>query len=159
MSRLLKLGASATLMMAVPTLAQAPEPAETPHHAIFQEADIEWQAGPPSLPPGAQFAVLEGDPSAEGYFALRIRMPDGYAIPPHWHPVQERVTVLSGTVLLGFGESMDREQAQHLAQGSYFTLAPHMPHFAMTAGEVVVQLTSMGPWEINYIDPSDDPRR
>lgn len=86
-------------------------------------------------------------------------MPDGYVIPPHWHPVQERVTVLSGTFHLGQGKAVNRQAAQALAPGSYFSLAPRMTHFAVAEGETVIQLTSMGPWQINYVNPADDPRR
>src|SRR5438045_898101 len=55
---------------------------------------IQWKDGPAALPAGAQMAVLEGDPSKEGFFVFRGKMPDGYKVPPHWHPVAERITVL-----------------------------------------------------------------
>ena len=103
--------------------------------------------------------MLEGDPSKEGYFALRIKMPEGYVIPPHWHPVQERVTVLSGALRLGMGEVVDGQRTQYLPEGTYFSLAPRMAHYALTEGETVLQLTSIGPWQINYIDPRNDPRQ
>jgi len=64
---------------------------------LYPPDQIRWQPGPRSLPPGAEYAVLEGDPSKEGPFVMRIRVPDGYRIPPHWHPKTERVTVMSGT--------------------------------------------------------------
>lgn len=159
MRHLLILCAGASLAGAAPLAAQAPASPEAAHHAVHPAADIQWQAGPASLPPGAQFALLEGDPSKEGFFALQIRMPDGYVIPPHWHPVQERVTVLSGTFHLGQGETVNRQQTQALAAGSYFSLAPRMTHYAVTEGETLIQLTSIGPWQINYVNPADDPRR
>ena len=146
-------------LLAAPVAAQAPVATDQPHHAVHRAADIQWQAGPASLPAGTQFALLEGDPSKAGYFALQIRMPDGYVIPPHWHPVQERVTVLSGTFHLGQGEAVNRQQTQALSAGSYFSLAPRMNHFAVAEGETVIQLTSIGPWQINYVNPADDPRR
>src|SRR5918996_3914735 len=82
---------------------------QTAHHARFYSPDtLEWKDGPPSLPPGAKFAILEGDLAAKGqYFAFRLSVPDGYQIPPHWHPVHERVTVISGTLHLGEGEKVD----------------------------------------------------
>jgi quercetin dioxygenase-like cupin family protein len=103
-----------------PLAAQVPAAAETAHRSIYPAANIEWKAGPDSLPAGAQFALLEGSLSKAGYFALQIRLPDGYVIPPHWHPVQERVTVLSGTFRLGHGDVLDRQQTQALPAGSYF---------------------------------------
>jgi quercetin dioxygenase-like cupin family protein len=128
-------------------------------HLIYTPADVEWQPGPGSFEPGASFSILEGDPSQPGVFNMRIRMPDGFVIAPHWHPNVERVTVLSGTFRLGMGETVDREAAQPLQAGSYFSLPPHEPHFAIAEGETVVQLQSIGPWEINYVRPEDDPRR
>jgi quercetin dioxygenase-like cupin family protein len=128
------------------------------HELIYSPGDIEWQDGPGSFEPGAEFAVLEGDPGEPGFFNMRIRMPDGFHIAPHWHPNVERVTVISGTFLLGHGEEADREAAQPLEAGSYFSLPPEMPHYAFTEGETVIQLSSIGPWVINYINPEDDPR-
>lgn len=128
-------------------------------HLMFQTGDIDWQDGPGSLAPGAQFSVLEGDPGAEGVFTLRIRMPDGYQIAPHWHPNVERLTVLSGVFRLGSGEAVDPAATTPLAAGSYTSMPPGMRHFAITEGETVIQLTSVGPWVVNYVNPEDDPRR
>lgn len=118
-------------------------------HLIYQPGEIEWRDGPASLAPGAQFAVLEGDPSQSGVFTMRIRMPDGFVIHPHGHPGVERVTVLSGTFRLGHGDVLDRQATQPLGPGSYFSLPPEMRHFAIMEGETIVQLSSVGPWELN----------
>ena len=125
---------------------------------IYPPGAVEWQPGPASLEPGAEFAVLEGDPAEVGVFTLRIRMPDGYVINPHWHPGVERLTVLSGTFRLGHGDVLDSAAAQPLPAGSHFSMPPGMRHYAVTEGETVVQLSSIGPWEINYVNPADDPR-
>ncbi|MEX0720937.1 MAG: cupin domain-containing protein [Balneolaceae bacterium] len=128
-------------------------------HLLFNTDNVEWQEGPPSLEPGAEFAVLEGNPSEEGVFTMRIKMPDGYEISPHSHPNVERVTVLSGTFLLGSGEQMDKENVETLEAGSYTSMPPEMVHYAITDGETVIQLTSIGPWVINYVnEEQDDPR-
>ncbi|MGH7458625.1 MAG: cupin domain-containing protein [Longimicrobiaceae bacterium] len=128
-------------------------------HAIVALPDgIEWAQGPPSLPPGAEFAVLEGDPAEEGPFTMRLWMPDGYRIPPHVHPVDERVTVISGTFAVGMGEEFDVSEAIDLPAGTYAALAPNTPHFAIARGETVIQLNNIGPWSINYVNPEDDPR-
>lgn len=127
-------------------------------HLIYGPAEIEWRDGPGSLPPGATFVVLEGNPAEGGVFTLRIRMPDGYVIPPHWHAGVERVTVLAGTFHVGHGETLDRAAAQPLGEGSYFSFPPGMRHYAITEGETVVQLTSVGPWVITYVNADDDPR-
>jgi quercetin dioxygenase-like cupin family protein len=129
-----------------------------PQQLIFRPDEIEWKDPPPSLEPGAQVALLEGNPGEAGYFTMRIRMPDGYHISPHWHPNVERVTVISGTFLLGAGDTLDAESANAFEAGSYTSMPPEMRHFAIAEGDTVVQLTSIGPWEINYINPDDDPR-
>jgi quercetin dioxygenase-like cupin family protein len=127
-------------------------------HLIYRPADVEWQPGPGSFEPGAEFAVLEGSPGEPGVFNMRIRMPEGFVIAPHWHPNVERVTVISGAFHLGHGEVLDREAAVRLGPGSYFSLPPETPHYAIMEGETIIQLTSVGPWQINYVNPADDPR-
>ncbi len=140
-------------------LAQGIEDEGPDHHLIFTPEDIEWQDAPASLEDGAEVAVLEGNPSEPGVFTMRIKMPDGFHISPHWHPNVERVTVISGDFLLGSGEMLDREATQRMGPGSYTSMPPEMTHFAIADGETVVQLTSIGPWVINYINPEeDDPR-
>jgi len=128
------------------------------HHLLYSPGEIEWQTGLASLEEGAEFAVLEGNPAEAGVFTMRIRMPDGYHISPHWHPNVERVTVLSGTFLLGSGEEMDREDVERLVPGAYVSMPPGMRHYAIAEGETVIQLTSIGPWVIHYVRPQDDPR-
>jgi quercetin dioxygenase-like cupin family protein len=128
------------------------------HELVFVPGDVEWRPGPASFAPGAEFAILEGDPSGPGVFTMRIRMPDGFIIAPHWHPGVERVTVISGIFHLGHGDTLDSSAAQRLPAGSYFSLPAEMRHFAIMQGETVVQLSSIGPWEVTYVDPADDPR-
>lgn len=127
--------------------------------AIYSPEEFKWQDGPPSLPKGAKFVLVDGDPAAKGeFFALRLRLPDGYRIPPHWHPVHERVTVISGSFHLGHGDQFNASATEALGPGSYFSLPPKSRHFAYAKGETIVQLNSVGPWEIHYVNPEDDPR-
>jgi quercetin dioxygenase-like cupin family protein len=128
-------------------------------HVLFRSGAIEWKDGPPSLESGARAAVLEGNPAEPGYFALRLHLPDGFRISPHWHPQPERLTVISGTFRLGMGETFDADATQALEAGTYVAMPSGMRHFAVAEGDTVIQLTSMGPWQINYIDPADDPRK
>jgi quercetin dioxygenase-like cupin family protein len=127
-------------------------------HEIHRPADMKWQDGPPSLPAGAKFVVLEGDPNKEGAFTMRVRVPDGYRIPPHTHPAVEHVTVISGTFNLGFGDRFDQSTTQEMPAGSFGHWAPGMQHFAWVKGETTVQLHGIGPWRIDYVNPADDPR-
>jgi hypothetical protein len=111
------------------------------------------------LPPGVQIAVLEGDPSKSGFFTLRLKVPDGYHFPAHWHASAERVTVLSGTLYLGMGDGSNKVAAVSLGAGTYSAMPPKMAHFGWTQGQTILQLSSLGPWTITYVNPSDDPRR
>lgn len=128
-------------------------------NTILPAGAVEWSPGPGSIPPGAEAAVLYGNPSEDGLFALRLKLPDGYHIAPHTHPQPEVVTVISGTFRLGMGETADPAKAQALQPGSFFAMKPGHPHYAYAEGETVIQLNSTGPWALNYVDPADDPRK
>jgi hypothetical protein len=136
--------------------------APAPHgaaQAIHRPNDIKWQDGPAALPPGAKFAVLEGDPTKEGPFTLRIQMPDGFRIAPHIHPGIEHVTVISGTFNFGMGDKFDQSATQAMPAGTFGFWPAGMKHFAWAKGETVVQAHGMGPWKIEYVNPADDPRK
>lgn len=130
-----------------------------PRHLSYRPADVQWKPGPGSFEKGAHFAVLEGDPAAPGVFTMQLKLPDGFVINPHWHPNVERVTVLKGTFHLGDGEKVDKAAAETLPAGSYTTMPKKMVHHAIAEGETIVQLTTVGPWEINYVNPKHDPRK
>src|SRR4051812_22088416 len=76
-------------------------------HVIQNTQDIKWGEAPPFLPRGAQFAVVHGNPAEKGMFAIRAKMPANYKIPPHWHPTDEHVVVLSGALYMGMGDKLD----------------------------------------------------
>jgi hypothetical protein len=144
---------------AVSTAAAQAAPQGESHAVIALPGQITWGPSPPSLPAGAQAAVLEGDPAKAGPFTLRIRAPDGYRIPPHSHPGIEHVTVLSGTFRVGMGDKFDASKLTDLPKGTFAALMPGTRHFAQTKGETVLQLHGTGPWNIVYVNPADDPRR
>jgi quercetin dioxygenase-like cupin family protein len=125
---------------------------------LYPPMTIEWKAGPTALPLGAKVAVLEGDPTKEGPFVVRFQFPDGYHIPPHTHPNTERVTVISGVLYLATGEALDRTSAKKLTAGSFGYWPAGMKHTAWSEGETIIQLHGVGPWQINYVSPADDPR-
>lgn len=126
---------------------------------VLTPQDVKWGPAPPVLQPGAQAVVLYGDPGKDGQFAMRLKLPKGYAIAPHTHPKPEVVTVLSGTFRLGMGPMADRDKAKALPTGSFFALEPGMAHYAFADEDTVVQLNSVGPWGLVYVDPKDDPRK
>jgi quercetin dioxygenase-like cupin family protein len=119
---------------------------------------IQWREGPKSIPPGAKLAVLEGDPTKDGPFVMRLQLPDGYRIASHTHPKVERVTVISGTFNIAMGEKLDINEARKMPAGSFGYWAAGMKHLVWAEGETVVQLHGIGPWSINYVNPADDPR-
>jgi quercetin dioxygenase-like cupin family protein len=128
-------------------------------HTVVQPDQIKWGPAPAALPSGAQIAVLYGDPGKEGLFAFRLKVPAGYKVPPHTHPVIEAVTVISGTFKLGMGETADEAKAQPLPAGSFFAFPPGTPHYVFIGEETVIQISSNGPWGITYVNPKDDPRQ
>ena len=125
---------------------------------LFKPDQIQWRDGPPSLLPGAKMAILEGDPAKEGFFTMRLKLPDGYRVFPHWHPRTERLTIIQGIVNLGTGDRFDTAATQTLPAGAYSSMPPKMTHFAWMRGETILQLSSIGPWEVVYVNPTDDPR-
>ncbi|HMH07160.1 MAG TPA: cupin domain-containing protein [Terriglobales bacterium] len=137
----------------------AAQPGSHERHA-FTPDTIPWGPPPPFIAPGAQFAVLEGDPSAShGDYTVRLKMPDGYRIAPHFHPLRENVTVISGTFKVGMGDVFNQHKMAAFTAGSFAFLDPEMHHFAMACGEAVVQVHGSSPLQFNYINPDDDPSR
>jgi quercetin dioxygenase-like cupin family protein len=103
---------------------------------------------------------LEGNPSKAGVpFTIRAKFPDGYKVPPHWHPTDERVTVLQGRLGMGLGEKFDPAAGRELPVGSYASMPTGTRHFAWAIGETVIQVSGTGPFEVNYVNPADDPRK
>jgi quercetin dioxygenase-like cupin family protein len=125
---------------------------------LFPSSEIQWKDGPASLPKGAKIAVLEGDPAKEGPFVFRVKVPDGYRVPPHTHPKAERITVIAGTFNIGMGRKFDAQAMKPMPPGTYGYWPAGMAHFVSAKGETVLQFHGTGPWTINYIDPADDPR-
>src|SRR5262249_4298316 len=140
-------------------LASAAQPHDEKGHEVVMPDAVKWVDGPPSLPPGAKIAVLEGDPTKEGPFVMRAKMPDGYKIMPHTHPKDERVTVLSGLLYMGMGGKFDAKAAQAMPAGAYGWTAAGGKRTAYTKRETVNQVHGAGPWLIDYVNPDDDPRK
>jgi quercetin dioxygenase-like cupin family protein len=144
---------------------QAPEPRGTIKASVEAPVSVtpdrlNWGPAPAVLPPGAQAAMLDGDPAVpDRLFSVRFRMPAGYRIMPHWHPADEHVTIISGEVRIGHGEKFDRRRMQTLGTGGYFVMPARHTHFIETTADTVLQLHGVGPWQLIYVNPADDPRR
>jgi quercetin dioxygenase-like cupin family protein len=119
-------------------------------------APLRW--GPvPGVPKGMEGAALYGNPASKDLYALRIRMPDGYYMPPHLQPETEILTVIHGTLIVGLGEGFDRERAEVLRAGSVSILPARKPHYFRTVGETIVQVEGIGPLDIEFVNPADAP--
>jgi len=134
------------------------EQARTPH-VLVSAADLKWGEPPPVFEKGASFTGVSGDPGQAGLYVVRLRMPAGYRIAPHWHPTDERVTVLSGTLALGMGGTFDKAAMRDLEAGGYALLPADMRHFAMAKTETTIQVEGPGPFALTYVNPADDPSK
>lgn len=148
------LAAGLGLGLGLPMASSLAQAADVPSGAIRIHADqLAWTPAPPSLPAGAEVALLEGDPRGPGLFTLRIRVPAGARLMPHTHPRPERVTVLSGALGLGFGTVYDQTRLQVFRAGDYYVNPPGVPHYLGFAQDTVVQITTEGPWSLEYLQP------
>src|SRR5678816_260891 len=128
-------------------------------HAMLEAASLKWGDAPPSLTKGAKLAVIAGDPSKAGPFVIRLQVPAGYKVAPHWHPGDENLTILSGTAALGMGDSFDESKMQSVGVGGYAALPAQMHHYLLAKSAATIQVHGMGPFVINYINPADDPSK
>lgn len=151
--------ALSSLVFAADEKAKTEAAATSSEHVMYAAADLKWGEAPPSLPAGAKIAVLDGDPGKQGMFTIRLQMPAGYKIPAHTHPTAEHVTVISGTTYLGMGPKFDDATAKAMTAGAYVVMPAGMQHFAGTKEGCIVQVHAMGPFEIKYVNPADDPRQ
>ena len=151
---------SASPTAASPTVMAGHDGHEGHEHHEQNGGDIVFGPAPAVFPAGAEMAVLQGDPSVPGaIFTVRLRFPDGYVIPPHRHPTDEHVTVLSGTFLVGIGDTFDRGALlPPLREGGFITAPANVSHFATVKGRTIVQVHAIGPFEMTYVNPLDDPR-
>ena len=121
-------------------------------HKIVHFGDLKWTP----IIKGCDLAPVAGDMNAEGAaFVLRIRCADGTKIPAHWHPTDENVTVLKGTFLVGMGESFDESKLQTMNVGNFVTVPKEMKHYASCKGETIVQVHAVGPFKVNWVNPSE----
>jgi quercetin dioxygenase-like cupin family protein len=126
--------------------------------APVQAKGLKWMAGPPGLPSGSTFAVVSGNPGKAGHFVIRAKFPADYAVPAHWHPTNEKVTVLSGKLHYGMTDKLDMAKAKTLRAGHSVTMKAKMDHWVHAPAATTIQVSGRGPFAITYVDPKDDPR-
>lgn len=148
------------IFVAIISICAVMSQAQTKHHTVTAPSSLQWGAVPQNLvkgtppaefgPLAAQVAVVDGDPSKSGPFTIRIKMPDGAKIPPHWHPTDEHITVLQGTFILAMGEKFDATAGQTMSPGTYGFMPRRSWHFARAKGETILQVHGTGPFIINF---------
>lgn len=140
--------------------APAPTPAPAAStHVMYDAAELEWGAAPEAFEPGAQAVILSGDPTRPGLFVLRLKAPAGFRIANHWHPTDEHVTLLEGDLTLAMDQDAEGAHQHTFSPGAYVLLPANMHHAASTGNGMTLQVSGMGPFELNYVDPKDDPRK
>jgi anti-sigma factor ChrR (cupin superfamily) len=144
--------AAALLLAALPAAAPAMD------HIAVQPNALKWGPAPLGMPPGAQVAVVTGDPGKDAPYVVRARLPAGYKIAPHTHPTDESVTVLSGAFHIAAGDKFDTKKGEAVRAGGFFNAEKGMQHYGWTTGPTVIQIHGMGPFAIDYVNPADDPR-
>jgi hypothetical protein len=139
------------------TAAAVAAPLQAADEVSLNANDIKWGPVPPVLPKGAKIAVLNGDPFKPGLYTIRLSTPANYKIAPHWHTQAEDLTIVSGALYLGMGDKMDAKGAHALKAGGFHHLPGKMHHYAFSKSPTVIQISGEGPFDINYLNPKDDP--
>jgi quercetin dioxygenase-like cupin family protein len=113
--------------------------------------DLKWTDNP--YVHGLQTAVLFGDPSADGPYVARLKIPAHFRLEPHSHPDDARtVTVISGTLHFAFGEEYDEATLQAMPPGAFITEPKNMPHYAQTREEeVILEIHAIGPTGTKFV--------
>jgi hypothetical protein len=152
MRRILTTALALVLLTALPLIAQQQ------HHVVSTPDTLKW-VDPPTFP-GAKLAIIQGDPSKEGLFVYRVRMPGNFKIPPHFHKSGENVTVLAGSFNIGMGEVFDQSKATLMPVGGFVSIPPTHRHFAWAGPEeTLIQVHGVGPTDITFVNAADDPRK
>ena len=127
-------------------------------HSMVTPDQLQWK-DVPALGTGVKLAVIEGPMNEAVPFTVRIKFPPGVKVAAHWHPAIEHVTVMSGTFNIGVGDSFDESKAMQLPAGGVTIMQPKTTHFAFFKEETILQVHGVGPWEVVYVNPADDPRK
>jgi quercetin dioxygenase-like cupin family protein len=138
---------AATVTNSAPATTVAAVPAEPADNMMIANTTLTWaDFQPPGFDPGAKIAVFHGDPSKAGDYVLRLRFPDGYRFPVHYHPGGEHLTVLSGPFYLAMGNSGDWSQVKTYGPGDFIFAPALHPHFGGAKGVTEIQLHGEGPF-------------
>jgi hypothetical protein len=126
-------------------------------HVVRADA-APWRPCPPTLPPGCEMAVLDGNPQGADLFTVRFRTSRALVMPPHWHPTDERVTIITGKAAVAFGADATRQDATEFGPADYYVNARHAVHSVWIESGTVLQITGIGPWQAISISEAAPPR-
>lgn len=157
MRKSIAFGIVGSVVLAATAAAQAPS--TSPTHTVVTPDTLTWGEGPPALPKGGLTALLSGDPTGPGSYTLRAKLPAGYTIPPHWHPTDEHLTVISGELAVGMGDTFDAASMKTMGPGAYAVMPADMRHYVRVKVPTILQVHGTGPFMMTYVNPADDPRR
>jgi quercetin dioxygenase-like cupin family protein len=124
-----------------------------------QNPVVKWGPAPAVFPAGARMAVMQGDPSKSDLFTVRLDLPKGYRVAPHFHPTDEYLTIISGTFLVGMGDTIDAKHSMALSPGGFATAPARQHHYGIARTHTIVQIHAMGPFQLTYVNAADDPTR
>jgi quercetin dioxygenase-like cupin family protein len=144
---------SGVISLCLPFMAMAGE-----HPTIVSADQLMWRE-PDALQKGAEIAVVNGDPSKDGPYVVRLKMPAGFKMMPHTHPDTENVTVISGQFNIGTGDKFDDTKVEAVKAGGYVLVPKGMHHYVVINEDTLIQLHGNGPAAIVYLNPADDPRQ
>jgi quercetin dioxygenase-like cupin family protein len=121
-------------------------------HKIVRSGDLKWTP----IIKGCEIAVVDGNPDTEGQpFVVRFHCADGAKTPPHWHPTDENITTLKGAFLVGMGDKFDESKLKAMNPGNFMVMPKEMRHFGMAKGDLVLQIHGIGPFKVNWVNPSE----
>jgi quercetin dioxygenase-like cupin family protein len=135
------------------TVARSQEKKDAPEaHNIVHFADLKWTP----IIKDCSIATVQGDFNVEAApFVLRFHCTDGAKVPAHWHPTDENMTVLKGTFLIAMGETFEQSKLQPMNPGNYVFIPKEMRHFGLIKGDTIIQVHGIGPFKVNWVNPSD----
>jgi len=134
------------------------QPGQADFRSVLPE-DIEWKPFP-AFPPSACLAVIVGEPSAPGPYVIRVKLPSSVKLMPDRHPEDRVYTVISGVFYIGLGDKFDADKLHAYPPGSVIVLPGGTSHYHWAkSGEYVTQVTAIGPLGLEYLNPTDDPRK
>ncbi len=155
-SRMTTLNGALTVLL-IFGLSLSANSAQSDRHVMVKPGDLKWE----DLPglPGAKVTVLEGPIDKANPVTFRVKLPANYEVPAHSHPSDEHVTVISGAINLGMGDKLDRKKTTALTAGAFTVMPAKAHHFAWTKSETILQVHGMGPWGIDYVNPSEGAKK